>query len=280
ILPKDLWSPSAIVCGGLDTQLYKKDVAHYWGAEPLDFYVSTETCFMAMQAWNKKYMTFTPDSVFIEFLPHDNKAPARDEKYYNRPTLLLDELEEGKLYEVIITQLHGLPLLRYRMDDVIKIISMKDEETGINLPQFLIQGKVGSTIDLASLCELDEKTVWEAIAATGIKYADWTACKEYDEHNTYIRVLIEVKEDKNPIEMADLIDQQLKLVDIDYKDIETQLQLNPVRVTILSPGTFQSFFEEKVREGADFAFLKPTHMNPSDNVIKRLLQFSESNSTR
>ncbi|MFC1930315.1 GH3 auxin-responsive promoter family protein [Chloroflexota bacterium] len=280
ILPKDLWSPSAILCGGLDTQLYKKDVARYWGVEPFDFYVSTETTFLALQSWTKKAMTFLPDSVFLEFIPRDDLHKNGDDDYDQSSLLLLDELEEGKLYEVVITQFHGLPLLRYRMDDIIKVIALKDAETGISLPQFLIQGKVGSTIDLAGLCELDEKTVWEAISATGIKYEDWTACKEYDEHNSYIRILIELKENKDPIELAGVFDKQLKLADIDYKDIEFYLQLNPVKVTILSPGTFQNYFEEKVREGADFAFLKPTHMNPSKKIIERLLYFSETNKTR
>ncbi len=275
ILPKDLWSPRAVLCGGLDTQLYKQDVAYYWGVEPFDFYISTETMFIAMQAWNKKAMTFIPDAVFLEFIPREDLLKHKEEKDYQPSTVLLNELEEGKLYEVIITQFHGLPLLRYRMDDIIKVVSLKDEEAGINLPQFLVQGKVGSTIDLAGLCELDEKTVWQSIANTGIKYYDWSACKEYDQNQTLIHLYIELKEEKQSAEVANRVDEQLKIVDTDYKDIDNYLQLQPVRVTLLSPGTFQRYMDEKVKEGADLAHLKPTHMNAPPAVIQRLLQLSE-----
>ena len=275
ILPKDLWSPRAIVCGGMDTQIYKQDIAHYWGSEPFDFYVSTETMFVAMQAWNKKAMTFIPDSAFLEFIPHDKRLKHQDNKDCQPPTVLLNEVEEGKLYEVIISQFYGLPLLRYRLDDIIKIVSLKDEETGVNLPQILIQGKVGSTIDLAGLAELDEKTVWQAIANTGIKYTDWAACKEYDRNQVFLRLFLELKEEKEAAEIANRIDEQLKIVDTDYKDIDAYLKLQPVRVTLLSPGTFQRYTDEKRKEGADLAHLKPTHMNAPPAVMQRLLQLSE-----
>jgi len=275
ILPKDLWSPKGIVCGGMDTNIYKHDIAHYWGREPFDFYVSTETMFVAMQAWNKKAMTFLPDIVFLEFIPHDKRLKHQDNKDYQPSTVLLNEVEEGKLYEVIITQFHGLPLLRYRLDDVIKIVCLRDEETGVNVPQILIQGKVGATIDLAGLADLDEKTIWQAIANTGIKYTDWSACKEYDQNQTYLRLYLELKEEKEAAEMATMIDEQLKIVDTDYKDIDTYLKLQPVRVTLLSPGTFQRYMEEKGKEGADLAHLKPTHINAPEAVIQRLLQLSE-----
>ena len=32
ILPKDLWPARAIVTGGVDTTIYKDDIAYYWGS--------------------------------------------------------------------------------------------------------------------------------------------------------------------------------------------------------------------------------------------------------
>jgi len=275
ILPKDLWSPKAIVAGGMDTSIYKDDIAYYWGREPFDFYVSSETIFVAMQTWNKKAMTFLPDSVFLEFIPHDESLKHQDDENYQPSTVLLNEVEEGKSYEVIITQFYGLPLIRYYLNDIIRIVSLKDEETGVNLPQFVIQGKVNETVNLAGLATLDEKTIWQAIANAGIKYIDWTACKEYDQNQTFLRLYLELKEEKEATEIATMIDEQLKIVDTDYNDIHTYLKLQPVRVTLLSRGTFRLYTEEKRREGADLAHLKPTHVNAPEAVIQRLLQLSE-----
>ena len=278
ILPKDLWSPKAILCSGVDTSIYRDAIKYYWGSEPFDFYVSTETLFIATQAWNKKAMTFFPDSVFLEFVPHDERAGQHGDKNQQAYTVLLDELEEGKSYEVIISQFHGLPLLRYQLNDIIKVVSLKDDETGVSLPQIIVQGKVGETIDLGGLASLDEKTIWQAIANTGIKHMDWSACKEYDQNQSFLRLYIELKEEREATEIANMINQQLKIIDTDYKDIDTYLKLQPVRVTILSRGTFQRYMKKKREEGADLAHLKPTHINAPEAVVRLLCQLSEAGS--
>jgi len=72
------------------------------------------------------------------------------------------------------------------------------------------------------------------------------------------------------------IDTQLKAIDTDYGDLDSLLQLQPVRVTLLSKRTFQRYFEEKRKEGADLAHLKPKHINASDAQIQRLIQLSNS----
>lgn len=266
LLPKDLWSPKGIVAGGMDTFIYKSDIARYWGKEPFDFYVSTETLFVAMQAWNQKAMTFIPDSVFFEFAPLDKEADRRKDQRL----LLLDELQEDQLYEVVVTQFHGMPLLRYRIGDIIRVQAREDTETGVKLPQIMIQRKVGETIDLAGLATLDEKTVWQAIANTGVEYSDWTACKEYEQNQTHLRIYLEPREECEAADLEVQIHQQLERIDEDYRDIGDYLKKQPVKVTLLAPGTFQSYMDEKRRQGADLAHLKPKHINPSPQDIQRL----------
>jgi hypothetical protein len=267
LLPRDLWSPKGIVAGGLDTFIYKDDIAYYWGTEPFDFYVSTETLFIAMQGWNRKAMTFIPDSVFFEFIPLDGGPSAAP--------VLLDALEEGKLYEVIVSQFYGMPLLRYRINDVIRVISSSDEETGVRLPQIAVQRKVGQTIDLAGLASLDERIVWQAIANSGLRYTDWAACKEYDHNETYLRLYLELKEDRPAEQIGDIIHRELQKVDPDYVDIERYLKQQPVKVTLLSAGTFGRYMTEKQKQGADLAHLKPTHINPSEEMIELLLSLGQ-----
>ena len=275
MLPKDLWAPKGILCVGMDTSLYKQDIAHYWGSEPFDFYASAETMIFAMQAWNKKAMTFIPDCLFLEFIPYDEQLKQQENQDYQPSTVLLNEVREGELYEVVLTQFYGMPLLRYRLNDIIKVISLKDEETGVDLPQFVVQGRVGETIHLAGLAQLDEKTIWRAIVNTGIKFVDWSACKEYDQNKSFLRIYLELGEDKEATEVETKIDEQLKIIDTDYSDIHTYLKLQPVRVTLLSPGTFGCYTQEKRKEGADLAHLKPIHMNAPKAVIQHLLQLSD-----
>ena len=280
MLPKDLWPTKAIMTGGMDTSIYRGDIAHYWGRKPFEFYICAEAFHLAMQGWNKRDMVFLPDMAFLEFIPHEELLKQEDDKDYQPPTVLLDELEAGKLYEIVITQLYGGPLLRYRMKDLIKVTALRDDEAGVNLPQMAFQRRVDEVINLAALAQLDEKTIWQAIANTGVKYTDWSACKEYDHNQTFLRLYLELKEEREATELAALIDEQLKVVDTDYKDIDAYLQLQPVRVTLLLPGTFQRYTEEKRKEGADPAHLKPNHINAPEAAIERLLQLSKVNSEK
>lgn len=276
ILPKDLWPAKAIMAGGIDTAIYKDDIAYYWGSEPYEPYGLTEAFLIAVQTWTRRGMVFPSDIVFLEFIPYDEQLEHQDDKDYQPSTVLLDEVVEGKLYEVVITHFYGMPLLRYRTKDLIKVIATKDDEAGINLPQIAFQRRVDEVINLAALAQLDEKTVWQAIVNTRIKYTDWSACKEYYQNKSFLRLYMELKEEREAAEVATMIDEQLKVVDADYRDIDSYLGLQPVKVTVLSPGTFQRYMEEKRKEGADLAWLKPPHINASEAAIQRLLQLSES----
>ncbi|MFH0768025.1 MAG: GH3 auxin-responsive promoter family protein [Chloroflexota bacterium] len=276
ILPKDLWAPLGITTMGTDTTIYKKEIEHYWGVEPLECYASAEMIVAALQAWNKKWITFLPDMVYLEFIPYEEHLKHQDDKDYHPATVLLSEVEEGQLYEVVITQFYGMPLLRYPMGDLVKVVALRDDEAGINLPQIIFQRRAGESINLGGLADLDEKIIWQAIANTGIKYEDWSACKEYDQNQSFLRLYLELNEERETTEIEKMIHEQLEKIDIDYRDINSYLGLQPVRVTSLSPKTFQHYMDEKVKEGADFARLKPSHINPPEATVRRLLELSEA----
>lgn len=275
MLPRDLWKAKAILTAGTDVSIYKEQITHYWGLVPHEIYASSEVFPMAMQAWNKKWLTFVPDTAFWEFIPEGERQKSRDNSEYQPATVLLDEVEPGKTYEVVLTHFYAMPLLRYRMRDLVTFVALRDEEAGIELPQMVFKARADDIVALAGLAELDEKTTWQALVGTGVKYEDWSARKEYERGQGYLSLYLELKEEREAGEVEKLVDQQLKAIDVDYRDLETMLRLQPVRVTLLSPGTFQRYYEEKHKEGADLAHLKPPHMNASDTVIQRLLLLSQ-----
>jgi len=273
MLPKDLWKLKAVIGMGGDAFIYRNQVNYYWGKIPWEFYGGTEIGVLAMHSWTRKSMTFTPFSCFIEFIPEEEWMKSREDEEYRPSTVLLDEVEEGGCYEIVITVFYGMPFLRYRPGDLIRIVSLRDEETGINLPQITFKSRADGLIDLGGLTRLDEKTVWQAIANTGIKYEDWSARKEYAGDTTCLRIYLELKESREADELEEMIDRRLREIDVNYREVGDILGLQPVRVTLLSPGTFQRYYEEKRSEGADLAHLKPCHMNAQDTVIQELLQF-------
>jgi hypothetical protein len=231
-------------------------------------YASTETMFVAMQGLTRAHMTFLPDSVFLEFLPLEKSGEG---SAGSADMVTLDKVEPGRLYELVITQFHGMPLLRYRLGDVIRIVAASDEKAGVRLPQIEVRRKVGEAINLAALCSLDERTLWSALAATGLPYTEWTAMKEYDHNETFLRLVIELKTPISAVEVSRMVDEKLKTIDIDYIDVHRYLGLNPVRTTTLSAGSFARYTESKVREGAMLSHFKPKHVNPDPEVLARLL---------
>jgi phenylacetate-coenzyme A ligase PaaK-like adenylate-forming protein len=276
LLPKDLWPLKGLLCYGTDTAIYREKLIHYWGKEPAENYGSTEAGLIATHAWNKKNMTFLPFCCFLELAPEEEWLKSRKNKNYQPSTVLLDEVKPGKFYEVIITSFYGMPFLRYRLGDLIQIIDLEDEEAGIKLPQMVFASRADDLIDIAGFQRLDEKTIWQAIANSGVKYEDWSARKEYEQNEPVVRVYIELREEIEAAQLEKLLHKELVSISQDYKDMESMLGIQPIRVIPLPVGSFQRYYENKRASGAELAHLKPPHMNASDTVIQELLGAPES----
>jgi phenylacetate-coenzyme A ligase PaaK-like adenylate-forming protein len=275
MLPKDLWKIKALPCGGMDTSLYRDQIAYYWGVLPYEQYGSTEDGSIATQAWNKKGMYFFPDAVFLEFIPEDEWSRARSDPKYTPKTVLLDEVEVNKKYEIVITNFFGRPLLRYRTYDLIEFTSLQDDEIGVKLPQMSFSARTTDFIDLAGFTGLiDEKMVWKAILNTGIEYNEWVIRKEAIDGNPVLHLYIETKEKIDADVVQQKVHECLKALNPYYSDYETMLNKRALYVTVLEGGTFQKYMGEKARAGTDLAHLKPAHMNAPDEEIKLLLQAS------
>lgn len=275
IMPKDLWPVKGLICYGTDTSIYRNDIIRYWGKEPLELYGSTEAISIATKSWDKnKDMTFIPFFSFLEFIPEEEWLKGRQNNDYQPSTVLLNQLEKGKRYELVVTNFYGMPFLRYRQGDLIRIIDLKDDELGIQIPQMRFDSRADDLIDIGGFTRLDEKTVWQAINNAGIKYEDWAARKEYELDKPVLRIYLESKEEIDKNESERRIHNELVAIDVEYSNLERMLGIKPLRLTLLPKGSFQHYFEEKRKAGADLSHLKPAHMNASDQVIKDLLYHS------
>ena len=273
ILPKDLWKVKGLLCGGSDSSLYRDQIYHSWGVQPLDIYVCTEACFIAMQNWNKKGMTFIPYRNFYEFIPEDEWRKNRDDNNYQPSTVLINELEEGKIYELVITNFHGGPFIRYRLGDLIKIVSLKDAETGVKLPQMVFYSWGGDDIiEIAGFPRLDEKAISQAIKDSGVAYVDWVARKEKKNGKPSVHIYIELQHDgTDESEIEKLLDQRLMAMDHDYKDLRSWITEEVLQVSILRSGSFAAYKRGKQASGAKLYELKPPRVNASDDTLNDLL---------
>jgi len=281
MLPRDLWSIKGIMSGGLDSGVYRNKIKELWGRYPLDVYASTEGGVIATQTWDYDSMTFIPNLNFLEFIPEKEHFKWQLDHSYQPRALLLDEVEAGENYEIVITNFHGGALVRYRIGDMVRITSLRNEKLGIDIPQMVFERRADDLLDFF-VVRLTEKTIWQAIEDTAIAYEDWTAYKEPGE--PVLNLLIELKngyqrseadvasaiykqimESDNNTHRASLLDNSFVNV-IDFK----------VEVTLLPPGAFANYTSQRQAEGADLAHLKPPHINPSDKVLSLLLPKPEA----
>ena len=274
MLPKDIWPIKGLMIGGTDAAVYKEKIKEMWGRTPLDVYGCSEGFIIAMQTWDYEGMTFVPDFNLLEFIPEDEHLKLKADPSYWPYTILLDEVKPGENYEIIITNFHGGPFVRYRLGDMIQITSLRNEKLNIAIPQMVFHTRVDGIIELIGLhsARLTEQKIWQAIENSGLKYIDWTARKEVKEGYPVLNLYLEVeRDDCKREEVSLLIHEQLTKLDKDYADLEEFLGWKPLHLTLLPRGAFEEYISRQRAAGAELAHLKPPHINPPDSVIEPLL---------
>jgi len=279
ILPKDLWSVKAIVGAGTDSAVFMKRVEQLWGRRPLDVYAGTEGGCYAMQTWDYDSMTFVPNLNFFEFIPEGEWFKSQLDHSYQPRTVLLDEVKAGANYELVITNLHGGIMARFRLGDMVRISSLQNEKLNINIPQMVFERRADDLVEIPGFGRLTERLIWQAIENSGIPYVDWTARKEITADKPALHIYVELKDYiASQQAVAAAVYEQFKKLDAVYDynfyktmgDMEGMLGLKPIQVTLLPKGAFASYISQRQAEGADLGGLKPPHINPSDKVLSLL----------
>jgi len=280
ILPKDLWPVKIIGGGGTDCAIFGRRVEELWGRRPLEAYGGTEGGMYATQTWDYEGMTFFPDLNFFEFIPEREWFKWQLDHSYKPRTGLLDEVKAGEVYELVLTNLHGGIMTRYRIGDMIRITSLRNEKLDIDIPQMVFHSRADELIDISGFGRLTEGIIWEAIEGAGIPYVDWTARKEVVGDRAVLHIHLELKDENIASEqgVASAVHDQLQKLDSKYHyniygifdGSQATLDLRPVEVTFLRQGAFSSYVAQRQAEGAALGHLKPPHINASDKVLSQL----------
>jgi hypothetical protein len=173
------------------------------------------------------------------------------------------------------TSLSGGAFIRYVVGDLIKVLALRDEELGINLPQIVMESRADDTINLGSMVVLTERSMWDAIGHGELKFVDWIARKESDSDTSLPFLAIYAELDgADPTQLSTSLHEALIETSEEYASFYEIMHTNPVRVKGFTPGTFVAYMEEKQAEGADPGQLKPPRMQPPPQVFDRLLATS------
>lgn len=230
--PKSLLAPKSVVTWGADTDILAPMLESQWGAPVLQLYASSEAGIMAMQDWRRKGLVPLPTSVFLEFL-HVDAAPD------NEAPVLLNELQEGELYEPVITSFYGMPFLRMRQGDLLRVVGRNEH----GVPFFKFHSRADDIIDLGSIARIDRATLAEALAMVGVQEGEWLARKEYVDGMPVMYLYIDT-EPENAKELRGKLHRALGKVDPHYREAIYTLGYPLLRVSATRLETDASALEK------------------------------------
>ncbi|NLB52450.1 MAG: GH3 auxin-responsive promoter family protein [Syntrophomonadaceae bacterium] len=278
IRPKDIWTLKGLICSGTDSASLKSKIEEDWGIRPLEIFGGTETTCIATETWSKNGLVFFPEVCFYEFIPWSELQKNLDDSNYVPHTYLMDELQAGTDYELVISNFKGGAFARYRVGDIFKCISLSNEADGLKIPQFTYIDREPGLIDIAGFTRISESTINEALKLSKLDINDWCALKEYDNQNrAFLHLYVEVSpKGVHTALTRDIINEHLAIyfryIDTDYKDLKSLLGLEPLQVTIIPTGTIKRFTEIFGR--------KPRKINPYHFDMIELLKLSRNGEYR
>jgi len=248
----DVWPNLAVyVHGGVSFDPYRKGFEKLLG-HPISYietYLASEG-FIAFQTFpNRRSMRLVLNNgIFYEFVPFEEKNfDANGEIRPDAETFLIDEVEEGREYALLLSTCSGA--WRYIIGDVIKFTSLEDSEiviTGRTKHFLSLCGEHLSVDNMNKAIELvsnDFNITIPEFTVAGIPHQNLFA------HHWFVGT-----DDKvDAAALKEKIDQHLKELNDDYA-VERSAALREVYVDVLPVKTFYDWMEWKGKVGGQHKF--------------------------
>lgn len=267
VMPKDIFDIKGFICAGTDNACYKDDLEELWGVRPMEIFAGTECSLVGTETWNRRDLYFFPDTCFYEFLPFE--CVRRNDKHM--PTLTMDQVEPGGIYELVITSYKGGAFARYRMGDMYRCVGIGDASDHSSLPRFRYIDRVSSVIDIAGFTRITEGSISDVIKLSRLPIKRWCASKEMDKETRHPFLHMYVEMEADSVISAALGEEVLRrhlevyfsYQDEDYDNLKKILGMEPLRLTFVKSGTFEEY--EK------FTGTKLECLNPARREVLSLL---------
>jgi len=252
IWPNLSWA-CAIGTGGFAS--YTEKFKRYAGnSVAIDYFVYAASEGMFAACINMDDPRFAPltDSCFFEFIPIDGPSDTNE-------TLTLDQLEEGKEYEVVITNQCGF--YRYKIEDVIRVVGMYNK-----CPLITFACRKSQLLNVAAEKTTEEhldETVKRLGAELGCTFVDY--CIYLDDSGDVSRYIALLEPDSEiPIDedgsYADAFERILREVNIEYAVCADDGSLGKPLVLIQQQQTHALWRDVKLRQGSSANQVKPVRV--------------------
>lgn len=268
LLPKDLFQLKGFMCAGTDNRCYKADLERMWGICPMEIFAGTEPTCIGCETWSREGVYFFPDACFYEFIPEDELDRNMADPEYQPRTILWDEVVPGNVYELVLTVFKGGAFARYRVGDLFRCTGIGSQTENNQIPRFQYVDRVPQIIDIAGFTRITEKSINQAIELSRLPIAAWTAKKEFTENDRpYLHLYVELERSNliNSAVSIRILQDQLgiyfRYLDQDYEDLKKILGVDPLKISLLKCGTFDSY---KNKYGAPIRTMNPESCEITD----------------
>ncbi len=172
------------------------------------------------------------------------------------PALLSHELEEGRRYQVLLTTSGGL--YRYRLGDVVEVTGRYNAT-----PCIAFSRKAGNAANLVGekLVEAHAtKAVGDALGDIGARAAFFCLAPDVSGHPPGYDLFVEPANDTEWSSLAARADEHLGAVAVTYGRMRRAQQLRPIRLHLVTPGSWEALRARRMAAGASEAQIKVSHL--------------------
>ncbi|NHJ40091.1 MAG: phenylacetate--CoA ligase family protein [Asgard group archaeon] len=135
--------------GGESLDPFRKAIEDKWGLEAFDVYAFTEGFSGGYECSEHNGMHFPSSNGIIEIIPEKELEKESNDPNYFPEAIILTEVENGLIGELVLTDFkEALPMIRYRVRDSVKVISIDGCSCGLETPRLKIIGRTDSVINL------------------------------------------------------------------------------------------------------------------------------------
>lgn len=255
IIPR-IWPQMAFIStigtGGFAA--YTEKMRHYLGDVPIDFsiYGASEAMMAACTDIESPEFALLCDSCFFEFIPADAPDSCTD-------TLTIGQLEAGKEYEIIITNLSGF--YRYRIKDVIRVLGFEGK-----CPKITFAYRKSQLLDIAGdkITEaMMDRTIAETARELGVPIIDYSVYINRDASPAHYEFLIEPDGQLDPAktdEYLQVLEKHLGQINPVYKECIDTKEIDHAVLYLQQQQTHALWREFKMMKGASANQVKPVRV--------------------
>lgn len=246
--PKDLFHLKGFMVAGTDNCCYKDELEDLWGIRPMELFAGTEPTLIGTETCTRDGMVFFPDACYYEFISEKEMERNELDPSYNPITCLMDEVEPGEKYELVVSVLKGGAFMRYRVGDVYRCVTPQSSTEESKIPRFKYIDRTPDIIDIAGFTRITQGAIENVIKLSGLAIKDWIAVKEFTPQNKpQMHIYVEMKKESLATSgmsreiLRNHLSIYFKYLDQDYDDLKKILGMDPLDITILKCGTFKEY---------------------------------------